>query len=121
MQLSSSYAGLSDIDDVALIDPTDRECLERIREVLRTHGKLDRFGVTLLHSHFPVYEDETIIETCDPKSRRLTLEVVKSNTLPDGSFTETAWRLNREDASLRCLNGCVVEKGRHKPKHVQTS
>ncbi|MDT0449491.1 hypothetical protein RM609_10460 [Streptomyces sp. DSM 40473] len=38
--------------------------------VLEKHGNLDRFGLCLLHDHFPVASDEVLVETHDADARR---------------------------------------------------
>ena len=53
-----SLPELTDIDEVERLSESDQACFDDIREALRKHGKLQRFGVTLLHSHFPVQDDE---------------------------------------------------------------
>jgi len=51
------WSNLRNIDDVQPVNDGDTDCLVEIREVLRRHGKLDRFGVALLHSHFDLAND----------------------------------------------------------------
>lgn len=34
-------------------------CLAELREVLGKHDRLNRFGITLIHKHFELSEDET--------------------------------------------------------------
>ena len=43
---------LKDLDDVGSINDSDVDCLAEVREVLKKHGKRERFGVALLHRHF---------------------------------------------------------------------
>lgn len=115
---AAAYRELPDIDDVPPLDDTDRECLEAIREILRQHGKLDRLGVALLHSHFAVHEGEVLLESCDPEARTLTIEVKSEGEIDSSDFKETAWRLSDGTVMLKCLTGCVKKDGSHRPKHV---
>jgi hypothetical protein len=69
---------LKDIDEVRRIDDSDSECLEAIRKVLEKHDCLDRFGVTLLHSHFDVAEDEMMLEPRRPL--QIPPSVARSNS-----------------------------------------
>ena len=55
---SMQWALVADIDDVHKLDDTDAECLREIRAILARHKKLERFGVTLVHSHFHIDDDE---------------------------------------------------------------
>jgi hypothetical protein len=49
-----AYTELPDIDETAPLDASDHSCMKEIRDVLARHDKLNRFGLTLLHTHFPV-------------------------------------------------------------------
>ena len=94
--LASSQHGLRDIDTVAPRSEADQACFNEIREVLKKHGAESRFGVTLLHRHFDVYEDEVLVETCDSGNRTLTLKPTKIEELGTLKLKETNWRLDLE-------------------------
>lgn len=118
--IAMAYQGLSDIDAVAPLDDADRACLADMREVLKRHGRLDRFGVMLLHSHFPIHEGEVLLERCDPDLRQLTLEVAPQSVLASDQIVPTSWRLSDESVLLGCYQACVKEHlGEHRRKHVQ--
>lgn len=85
------WAELSDIDEIEPLNENDADCLAEIREVLKKHGKRDRFGVALLHAHFPMTDDEILVETTDRDARRLTLEPV--NLRDAGDTMGTVWKL----------------------------
>jgi hypothetical protein len=68
----SSVVPLPNIDDVTPISDEDKPCLDEIRDVLTRRNTLRRFGVCLLHEHFPIADDETMLETCDAERRTLT-------------------------------------------------
>jgi hypothetical protein len=80
---------------------------------------LDRFGVTLLHRHFPIGEDEVLIETCDDEKRTLTMEVAPKAILGNTGIKATAWRLSDDEIMLGCYSACVAASGGHKRKHVE--
>ena len=91
----STIPELPNIEDVPPLSEDDFACLTDVRNVLMKHNRLSRFGVTLLHSHFPVGDNEMLMETCDPENRRLTIEPVsyspgetEKNSIP------TNWRLD---------------------------
>lgn len=71
------WTSLKDIDDVTPLNSSDAECLAEIREILKKHNVLNRFGIALLHSHFHVAPDEVLLETSDEEARTLILSVVK--------------------------------------------
>ncbi|MEV5240096.1 hypothetical protein AB0K89_13450 [Streptomyces cinnamoneus] len=48
--------------------------------VLDKHGNLDRFGLCLLHDHFPLAADEVLVETHDTAARTLHVQVEKAAT-----------------------------------------
>ena len=77
---------LQDIDDVRKIDDSDAPCLEEIRLVLEKYNCLNRFGVSLLHSHFQVAEDEMLLETTDPAKREHWVRPIKRSELERGGI-----------------------------------
>ena len=114
--MSSTTLELPDINDVPRITETDRECFEAVRQTLVKHGCEKRFGLTLLHQHFPVAEDEIMLETNDPKERTLVMRPVKSSELAEVNFRETQWRLDGEKATMNCV--CHTDsKGNHNHFH----
>ena len=101
------WSRLSDIGEVKPIDDDDADCLIEIRDVLKKHGKLDRFGVALLHSHFDIGEDEIMLETNDERSRTLVTKPVKQSE-DVNSNVGTIWVLTEGDiiAASRCYQRC---------------
>ena len=71
------WSDLQDIDDVEPINIGDTECLLEIRNVLKKHGKMDRLGVALLHSHFDMSNDEIMLESSNDETRTLVIQPVK--------------------------------------------
>jgi hypothetical protein len=90
------WSRLKDIDDVVPINADDTACLAAVREVLKTHGKLERFGVALLHSHFSLAPDEIMLETSSEEDRTLTLRPVKESEAGDNKVG-TIWMLREGD------------------------
>lgn len=120
-QLALAYAGLKDIDEVAPLNDGDHECLADVREVLRRHGRLDRFGLTLLHSHFDIRDDEMLLESCDHDKRELFMRPVKLNSVTVENVVETQWRLTDGTTMVRCKVGCVQAPGSgHRKHHYRT-
>jgi len=119
--LALVYSDLPDIDDAAEVNASDRACIEEVRAVLERHGKLNRFGITLLHQHFPVYADEILLETCDQESRTLTTKTVKKASVKASQIIETSWRLSDISSNLVCTKNCYKDAdGRHMQTHPKT-
>lgn len=122
---------LPDINDVAPLSVDDVDCLAEIRIILERHDALHRFGIALLHAHFPLDEDEVLLEHVDEESRTLIHRVVKRADLAGSAVVGTIWRLadmptsamewdeNRVQPLAKdlCRNLCVPEKGGHKGRH----
>ena len=72
----------------------DMACFSELRAVLERHGKLERFGVVLLHHHFPLREGEILLESTDSSRRTMTLEpsIIDPG---DMSAIDTQWYLGR--------------------------
>ena len=105
--LPHSTNGLPDIDDVAPLSADDHACIEEVKAVLAKHGKLERFGISLLHSHFPVAEDEMLIEYSDDAKRELTIRPVPTSELEGSQIKETNWRLDTEESTANCTFACI--------------
>ena len=115
-----------DLIDIVPLGEADRACLDAVRAALSAHGSLDRFGLTLLHDHFPLQDGELLVETCDPDSRTLTIApgVVDTNNTDD-RLIETNWSFSPEGdviAGLVCKVGCFIDlKDNHKRTHQRVN
>ncbi len=103
----TSLATLPDVTDVARLSESDASCLAELREVLTRHGNLTRFGLTLLHQHFELADDEILVETCDEERRVLTSRPMKRSEIEGRSVLDTSWRLDTQDALAKCVETCV--------------
>lgn len=114
-----------DLVDIQPLNDGDRQCLEDIREVLRRHNALDRFGINLLHDHFALEPGELLMETCEPSSRTLTIRPALPEPDQAGRTVETNWRFSHDGdvvAGLVCKVGCFVDlKDRHKRTHQRVN
>ncbi|MEV6735857.1 hypothetical protein AB0N14_02485 [Streptomyces sp. NPDC051104] len=61
------------------LGPQDAEFVRDLVAVLEKHGNLDRFGLCLLHDHFPLAPDEVLVETNDLQARTLHTHVEKAD------------------------------------------
>jgi hypothetical protein len=77
---SQDYADLPNIDasDVGILSQEDLACLNELGDYLLRSKANERFGATLLHSHFPVRDDETLIEEVTSGAECITLRPSRS-------------------------------------------
>jgi hypothetical protein len=64
----------------------------RYDKYLEKHGKLDRFGITLLHDHFQTLTNEVLVEKADVSKRTMTMqpEVIDPSNI---NAVDTQWYL----------------------------
>ncbi|WP_150049202.1 hypothetical protein [Methylomonas rhizoryzae] len=98
------WAPINYLQDVEPLNDQDSECLAEIREVLKKHGKLDRFALYLVHKHFDLSEDEILCEYTDPESRTLTM--IPKNKMEIPGHVETTWMLNEIGPLTACIYAC---------------
>jgi hypothetical protein len=99
---------LPNIDEVPPLDAGDHACMSEIRRVLEGHGKLQRFGLTLLHDHFHIGGDEVLLEACNVDTRTLTIRPVKKTALENARVLETNWRLDTMETMAACQQVCIT-------------
>lgn len=110
------FSALPDINDVKPLSLADESCLSEVRAVLEKHGTLDRFGLALLHDHFPVRDDELLVEFADPENRQLISRVVSRSEVASTSVVETVWRLGSGEARRVCEKVCSINEETRKHK-----
>ncbi|MCX4693872.1 hypothetical protein [Streptomyces sp. NBC_01408] len=74
---STTRKSLPRFEEAEGLGPSDREFVRDLVAVLDKHGNLDRFGLCLLHDHFPLAADEVMVETNDSGTRTLHAHVEK--------------------------------------------
>lgn len=127
--MSTKSNRLPDIEDIAPLGPQDATFLEEVRSVFERHGMFERFGLTLLHDHFDIADDEMLVETCDVENRVLTSSpqrlISAEPAEPGDRLIETNWKFAQEGgvvAGLVCRVGCFVDlKDRHKRTHQRVN
>lgn len=109
--MGNSMATLPDIDNVEARSEADDACFAEIRDVLDRHGALGRFGVTLLHQHFDIGDDELLVEQVDVDTRTLTIQPVSVVDVANRRVKETHWRLDTDATLTACLpvQHCYVD------------
>lgn len=93
---------VANIKDIQPLRAEERECIEEIRTILENHNCLNRFGLCLLHEHFPLEDDEILKESCDEKNRTLTIKPVKKSLIKDMKTIETSWNLTTGLPLIKC-------------------
>lgn len=124
--MSTKSSRLPDIEDIEPLGAQDAPFLQEVREVFERHGMFERFGLTLLHDHFDIADDELLVETCDVENRVLTSSPQRIEAAEPGDhLVETNWQFAQEGgivAGLVCRVGCFVDlKDRHKRTHQRVN
>lgn len=110
------HSKLPHIDDVEQIGDKDYEVLNEIKEILCKHNYTDRFGITLLHKHFELENDEILLEETDEENRTQKVYVEKKND-NDDNIIETMWKFGDDiKAETICVRRCSYFLG-HKNIH----
>jgi hypothetical protein len=100
---------LPDLGDVEHFGPADEAVFHELREVLDRHGALQRFGVVLLHQHFPLNDDERLVEFVDAERRVLTIKPVPTDGAQAMRAVQTQWRLDQPTPVLGCEQWCYED------------
>lgn len=104
---------LSHIADIKPIDDSDSACLEEIRRVLQKHSCLERFGVSLLHSHFQLSDDEILLETTDLDKREHYVRPVKKSFLAQNDITAQTTVIGFDEKGHYQYCGCNPRASGH--------
>ncbi|MFO3723167.1 hypothetical protein [Pseudomonas sp. HLMP] len=99
---------VEDISSVSPFSPEDAECFRELRDVLQKYDALDRFGISLIHRHFDISEDEEMMEYTDHENRILVVKPVKKSEIDWNFTTITNWRLT-EGAEVAVV-GCTCAR-----------
>lgn len=100
---------LPDLRDVEQFGPADERILQEVRGVLEKHDALQRFGLVLLHQHFPVEEHERLVEFVDSERRVLTIKPVPVDEARAVRAVPTQWRLDQPTPMLGCEQWCYED------------
>jgi hypothetical protein len=101
-----SWTGLDNIGDVEPLGEDDRLILDDVKAVLEKHGALHRFGLMLMHSHFPLASDEVLVETIDGPNRTLTIKPMPAHEVSENRLVPTSWRLDAASHQPFCVRYC---------------
>lgn len=103
------WADLKSINDVEPVNDGDLECMAEVREVLKRHGKRDRFGLALLHKHFEMNDGEVLVEDSDEETRELSIKPVRHEAV--AKTVPTIWMLLDEES--RPVQYCKADGHRY--------
>jgi len=120
MNIAPEHRNLLDIDEVENFDPEkDQPLFDEIKAILAKHGALHRFGITLLHKHFDVFEGERMVEVCDHNARTLTLRPTREPLGKDETYVQTNWRFDTDSLLVNqlCFADCLKSGQKHKEIH----
>ena len=90
INVSARQRSLPRFEEAEDLGPQDAEFVRDLVAVLAKHGNLNRFGLCLLHDHFPLAADEVLVETNDPRARTLHAHVEKADGTRHTKATQ--WR-----------------------------
>lgn len=109
------HNALHDIGEIQILDSSDDSCLEELKLVLEKHSKIDKFGIALLHKHFNLAQDETLVETIDTENRVLTSRPEKISALQKQNYVQTLWCFSYNiNLKKDCESFCPTDKnGNH--------
>jgi len=110
---------LRDINDVKPLADSDEPLVQEIVTVLKKYGALDRFGLALLHQHFPISPDEVLLETTDVAARTQLIRPVHESTLESEDYVETSWRLDTGQPMMHCVCRRDPDTGNHNHYHLR--
>ncbi|HTY27999.1 MAG TPA: hypothetical protein VMD51_07625 [Mycobacterium sp.] len=91
--IGMEFAGPVDFGPADPIGPVDEKVLAGVAEILREHGKIDRFGIRLIRNHLGIADDQELMETCDKTRRALHCAVIETSDRPAENAVETTWRV----------------------------
>jgi hypothetical protein len=109
-----------DISKAQAFTDADADLFEELREVLAKFGALDRFGISLIHDHFEIANDEFLMEFTDIENRTLTIKPVRLSELGELTYTITNWKMTMGDEIATTACGCAKNYNEHFGYHRKT-
>ncbi len=80
--------------EVLQLSNEERMMMKEVSAVFSKYkGKTRQFGLQLIHSHFPIQQDEILYETHNKKARTLIIKPVKKDKAKDA--LATAWEVKQ--------------------------
>ncbi|EAY26623.1 hypothetical protein [Microscilla marina] len=91
------YKNLPYIDDVKEYTKEDEALFKEIKEVLKKYNVLDKFGITLLHTHFPVKKGEIMVEHYNPEDKSQLTKPHPKEDIEKLGLVPISWRFTDND------------------------
>ena len=107
------WGDLNHIQNVEPIGDQDAAVLSEVREVLERHGCLERFGMTLLHNHFDVADDEVMMETTNLDQREHVVRPMKLAELQAAGIEVQSTVIGFDKEGYRQVCGCDPRASGH--------
>ena len=111
------WSSYKDIDDIEPVNDSDSKCMEEVRDVLKKHNRLDRFGLALLHKHFDLQDDEIMLERSFENERKLVLKPEKIKNIGDNKIGTIYALKEGVQAVAFCPTYCYAPMGYHMKPH----
>ncbi len=81
---------------------SDKVCFEEIIEVLKKYNLIDKYGIGLLHDHFPIHLDEVLLETTLSEDKTIQTRTIKREDAKNVNHFETAWYFDKDTNNIIC-------------------
>jgi len=86
----------------------EKEMIAEVSKIFAKYkNKTRQFGIQLIHTHFPIHEDEILYEVHDKNTRTLTTKPIKKSKAKN--LFATSWEINGKGeifvSSLCCDTG----------------
>lgn len=79
-----------------------------LSKVMEKYNHLERkFGISLVHSHFPMSANETLYETHDEQNRVLTCVVVPKSQVTEGTLV-SQWQFDESGSATPSQYCCTL-------------
>lgn len=103
--------------DLVPFSGADAACFRDLRDVLKKHDALKRFGVFLIHKHFEIGADEELMECTDHPGRQLTINPRKKADIDPDTSIATNWIFtDTEEIAAACCS-CARNENGHQGFH----
>jgi hypothetical protein len=106
LPLAFSVNRLTDIHSVEHRLESEAGAFAEISAVLKKYGLERKYGISLMHKHFDLADDEVLIEYTDIDNRILTSKPVKRGEIVLETAIETQWSLDHDNVMSVCVGFC---------------
>jgi hypothetical protein len=111
LPLSFAVNRQTHIDSVEYRREQEAVAFAELRAVLARYGLLEKYGITLLHKHFELADDEILVEYTDMETWTLTAKPTKVGKFPKNELVETTWALGLDETAMSCVTSCRYYAG----------